>query len=295
MLLPSSSSSSRSQKDSHWSFALTILCLCGKYSYKRQAILLDVFFFISREADDICRMLVEGMIGLLSIYRDFYSTPMLYPLLPWLHSTEPCEHSFGCMRQVVKDFSIIDFHSMIEKLRFKIREAVLLAEACNPRAIASGYNYSYVDSSGIDFGSLVAHIRDPDIPVLADVAMQKAESVISLLGLVPSLVQSGSPAAPVLLPSISSWLPNESESDEISDVESDDELDSENEGSAETATLQVTRSLRLGPTDSQRRRTNSLATLHRRQRLLQSITFFSCKLLSHPLSDCSTFSLCHSY
>ena len=200
-------------------------------------------FFISREADNICQMLIEGMLGLLLVYRNFYSTPTLYPLLPWLHSTEACEHTFGCARQVVKDFTICDFHYMVQKLRFKIREAVLLAEASNPRATASGYNHTYLNTTGIDLSSLATHIRDCDIPLLTDVAMQEAESMLSLLGLVPSLVQT-STNTPGPLPSISSWYPgnrnehSEFDMGEISDAEEEDS-DNENTTVNEVTTLRA--------------------------------------------------------
>ncbi|KAJ7187522.1 hypothetical protein GGX14DRAFT_409126 [Mycena pura] len=41
--------------------------------------------FVSRECFDILDFLVNGLIGLIIIHRDYYPT---VPLLPWLHSSE---------------------------------------------------------------------------------------------------------------------------------------------------------------------------------------------------------------
>ena len=52
--------------------------------------------FLSREAVDILRQIIEGLLGLIYIYRDHLHNPNgINPLLPWLHSTEKCEHIFG--------------------------------------------------------------------------------------------------------------------------------------------------------------------------------------------------------
>ena len=64
--------------------------------------------YISREADDILNTLIDGLIGLVYIYRDHLSGQR-YPLLLWLHSTKICEHVFTECRKLVKDFSHLNF------------------------------------------------------------------------------------------------------------------------------------------------------------------------------------------
>ena len=81
-------------------------------------------YFLSWEAADIALIIIEGYISLLLIHQNH--VPNIFPLLPWLHSTEACEHAFGEARRIVKDFTFLDFIYMIPKLRIKIREAVLL-------------------------------------------------------------------------------------------------------------------------------------------------------------------------
>lgn len=183
-------------------------------------------FFISREAADICRILIEGIIALIFVYRDYYSTPTLYPLLPWLHSTEACEHTFGSARQIVKDFTMLDFYRMIQKLRFKIREAVLLTEASSPKATASGYNHTYLLSGNVDLLALATHFSNDEIPGLVKTAMQEADSVVSLLGLSPLSLRSNSYAT-IQLPSITSWFDCEAESVTTRSDDYDDLFDQE--------------------------------------------------------------------
>ncbi|KAJ6447922.1 hypothetical protein C8R45DRAFT_948274 [Mycena sanguinolenta] len=47
-------------------------------------------------------------------YRKYY---LMYPLLPWLHSTEVCEHLFGMLWQLKKDFTYSDVLQLERKLR----------------------------------------------------------------------------------------------------------------------------------------------------------------------------------
>jgi hypothetical protein len=51
-------------------------------------------YFISKEACNIVKYLIHGLIKLIIIYRDHLGSHV-YPLLPWLLSTEVCEHVFG--------------------------------------------------------------------------------------------------------------------------------------------------------------------------------------------------------
>ena len=82
--------------------------------------------FLSHKATDILRQIIEGLLGLIYIYRDHLHSPDdTNPLLPWLHSTEQCEHIFGEARRIVEDFCFLDFIYMIPKLRVTIHEAML--------------------------------------------------------------------------------------------------------------------------------------------------------------------------
>jgi hypothetical protein len=86
-------------------------------------------YFLSREAVDIARIIIEGYLALIYIHRDH--TDGVFPLLPWLHSSEACEHVFGESRRIVKDFTMLDFLYMISKLGAKLHATVVRAKASN--------------------------------------------------------------------------------------------------------------------------------------------------------------------
>ena len=80
----------------------------GGYSKKKH--------FLSPQCVKIIKALTRGFLQLVVIYRDYENGR---PLLPWLLGTEAVEHVFGMCRQIVKDFTMLDFHLMIPKLFFQ--------------------------------------------------------------------------------------------------------------------------------------------------------------------------------
>lgn len=139
-------------------------------------------YCLLREALDVIDWLVQGYIGLMSVYRDYYSdlgsdgTP--YPLLPWLHSTEACEHTFGCCRRVTPDFTLADFCNMTEKLRGKVLKSVCLAQATqNSKARAAGYNHTYMDYRGIKICCLGWFVAVAGMPPLSPTVVCSSPTV----------------------------------------------------------------------------------------------------------------------
>ncbi|KAL1684578.1 hypothetical protein GGG16DRAFT_68050 [Schizophyllum commune] len=162
-------------------------------------------YFLSREAADIARMIIEGYLALIYIHRDFMPSDRLYPFLPWLHSSEACEHVFGSARQLIKDFTMLDFYYMIPKLRIKIRQAILRGLCGSSKATASGYNHTYFDSTNIDVLALSRFPDDAAIAALAVEASQEAVSLMNLLGIRPDQLR-GVLSLPLSLPSIDSFF-----------------------------------------------------------------------------------------
>ncbi|KAF5320335.1 hypothetical protein D9611_011267 [Ephemerocybe angulata] len=177
-------------------------------------------YHVSREALDILDILVNGIIALVIIHRDHVDGP--FPLLPWLNSTEPCEHVFGSARQVVKDFTFLDFIYMIPKLRVKLRQAALHSRASDGKARAAGYNHTYFDDGGVDFDLLATFPTDDEIEEVSCLAAEEAESLIKLVGIdadqlfiANSLQESSKDPLPVpaldstdtALPPIAEWYP----------------------------------------------------------------------------------------
>ncbi|CAG8730939.1 10088_t:CDS:2, partial [Cetraspora pellucida] len=52
---------------------------------------------------------------LIISYCDYYNS---YPLLPWLHGSEGCEHFFGLCRQINNDFTFSDLLYMVPKVSY---------------------------------------------------------------------------------------------------------------------------------------------------------------------------------
>jgi hypothetical protein len=180
-------------------------------------------YFLSQECTDISGYLIDGLIGLVLVYRDHFDSR--FPLLPWLHSSETCEHVFGEARQIVKDFTMLDFFYMMTKLRVKLREAVLRGQSADFKACANGYCHTYFDSKGIDPLLLSTFPTDDDIQDTAQQAMEECESLVVLLGIDPTMLQNNiTGLGPVKLPAISSWYTESIDSsfDEDSEDDKDD-------------------------------------------------------------------------
>jgi hypothetical protein len=79
--------------------------------------------FISRELYSLLICFIDSSMLLILIYCDYF--PHI-PLLLWLHSTELCEHLFGCARKIQKDFTFVEFLFMVPKL-----DAILSSDLCH--------------------------------------------------------------------------------------------------------------------------------------------------------------------
>ncbi|CAK5278486.1 unnamed protein product [Mycena citricolor] len=183
-------------------------------------------YFLSREAVDIIRFVVEGYLSLVFIHRDHLN--VLHPLLPWFHASEACEHVFGCARQIVKDFTMLDFLYMVPKLRVKMRSTVLRGKSSDSKKSAKGYSHTYFDVTGLNLRALSTFPDDLTISSIASGALEESDSLIFLLGITPVQLHSGPSPSRTVLPNIASWftVDNDGESDidgnggEFSDTES---------------------------------------------------------------------------
>jgi hypothetical protein len=74
--------------------------------------------FISPQCMAIMKRIIFGFLCLVIIYRDYGKTKGgdALPFLPWLYSTEVAEHVFGICRQLIKDFTMLDFYFMVPKI-----------------------------------------------------------------------------------------------------------------------------------------------------------------------------------
>ena len=142
--------------------------------------------FISWQFRDILCYLVFGLIQLIIVYRDNYRSR--YPLLPWLHSTEVCEHVFGVLRSLVKDFTMLDFFNLVPKLFLRLRLFTQSTVQASGKETASGYAHTFSDCRGIDLSALSAFPTDEQINQAAKDAYDEAENLIFILGISPDLL-----------------------------------------------------------------------------------------------------------
>ena len=190
-------------------------------------------YLLSCESVDIIHYLIDGLIGLVLVYRDHLDSHI--PLLPWLHSTETCEHVFGEARKIVKDFTMLDLFYMFTKLRVKLHEAVLRSHSADYKARANGYCHTYVDTQGIDLRELARFPTDAEIQDTAKDAMDKCESLLFLLGIDPGMVRR---ILPTKLSTINSWFdPRNTDGDDSSMYGSD--VDGSEDKSNEASELQA--------------------------------------------------------
>jgi len=138
-------------------------------------------YFISADADDIIDTLVDGLLGLIYIYRDHLDRS--YPLLPWMHGSEANEHVFGLLRSLVTDFTMLDVLHLVPKLH------VRLMAACRAKKIkidfqrtAAGYSHTYFDANDLPLGLLSEFPSDKEIACAAGAAFNEANALWDLLG-----------------------------------------------------------------------------------------------------------------
>lgn len=111
----------------------------------------------------------------------------------------------------------MDFYYMLPKLEVTVREAALNGHRLDSemKACASGYNHTYLDSHDIDLLSLAIFPSDAQIEALAQEAADEAESLISILGILPQSLYHPFHHNP--LPPISTWYHDEPETESIND------------------------------------------------------------------------------
>lgn len=142
--------------------------------------------FISPQFRDILRYLVFGLVQLIIVYRDNYRSR--YPLLPWLHSTEVCEHVFGVLRSLVKDFTMLDFFNSVPKLFLRLRIFTQSTAHTSGKETASGYAHTFANCKRIDLSALSAFPTDDQINAATKDAYDEAENLIFILGISPELL-----------------------------------------------------------------------------------------------------------
>jgi hypothetical protein len=137
--------------------------------------------FISRESFDIFMILCDSLLKLIISYRNYFPT---YPLLPWLHSTEICEHVFGVLRQLKKDFNYVDFLYLERKLRIILQGAFRLkSDQEQANQTAAGYHHTHFDAADYDGKALRTWPSDEDLGQASQLALEDVQQLMSILGI----------------------------------------------------------------------------------------------------------------
>lgn len=150
-------------------------------SFLQSAGYSKTHYFISAAADDIIDILVDGLLGLVYIYRDHIDKP--YPLLPWMHGSEANEHVFGLLRSLIADFTMMDVLRLIPKLNVRLMAACRSKNVnVDFRRTAAGYSHTYFDADDIPMGILSEYPSDNEIASAAGAAFDEANTLWELLG-----------------------------------------------------------------------------------------------------------------
>ncbi|KAJ7723096.1 hypothetical protein DFH07DRAFT_759651, partial [Mycena maculata] len=137
--------------------------------------------FISRESFDIFLTICDGLLSLIVVYRQFFPT---YPLLPWLHSTEVCEHLFGMLRQLKKDFNYADVLNFERKLRAFMRGAFSnLSPDEQATQTSAGYHHTYFTADDLDILALMEYPTDQQLADASEQAFAEAAQLLKLVGI----------------------------------------------------------------------------------------------------------------
>ncbi|KAJ6464937.1 hypothetical protein C8R45DRAFT_756072, partial [Mycena sanguinolenta] len=108
------------------------------------------------------------------------------PLLPWLVSSAPCEHSFSSLRDVSDDFTFQEAILIVPKLRAKMQAALrATVKTSDLKKQASGYSHTYFTNEDINFGLLGQYPTDLELSVAYEIAMEENNCLWSLLGIHP--------------------------------------------------------------------------------------------------------------
>jgi hypothetical protein len=121
-------------------------------------------------------------------------------------------------RQIVKDFTMLDFQFMIPKLFIRMREALFSTHFSDGKARASGYNHTYTDNRGLDISALASYPTDSEIAEASARAYGEAESLFALLGVSAADLEAESST----LPSVRSWY-YKTDDDDGADSDDDEE------------------------------------------------------------------------
>ncbi|KAL1701957.1 hypothetical protein EV121DRAFT_211101 [Schizophyllum commune] len=175
--------------------------------------------FISREYYDISMTLCDSLLSLQLVHRRYF---MSHPLLPWLHSTEVCEHIFGILRQLKADFTYADLLHLVPKMRTLLLGAFgdLSAEEKTAQT-AAGYHHTYFRADDLDTFTLLCQPSDDEYAELSKSARLEAEQLLAAAGInAKAMFEKAAGAAATTAPAVAAEASEEVVPDPSSDRQS---------------------------------------------------------------------------
>lgn len=164
--------------------------------------------FISRESFNIFLCLCDSLIQLVISYRQFF--PM-YPLLPWLHSTEMVEHLFGILRKLKADFNFADVLYAEPKLRTLMLGAFQDRTADEQANLAAGgYYHTYFSAPDFDEHALRLFPTDVQLEVASQHALTDVSILLDTVG-ISALDMLSEYTPPDIDQHTSTWQPDPTE------------------------------------------------------------------------------------
>ena len=142
-------------------------------------------YFVSGQFQDILNYLIFGLVQLIIVYRDTYSSR--FPLLPWLNSTKVCEHVFGVIWSLFEDFTMFDFYHLAPKLFIRLQVFTKSSLATVGKDTALGYTHTYSDCRGIDLTTLSTFPIDEEMNEAVWLAYEDTDELFFILGVLPDV------------------------------------------------------------------------------------------------------------
>ncbi|KAH7907105.1 hypothetical protein BJ138DRAFT_540643 [Hygrophoropsis aurantiaca] len=190
-----------------WLCKVQILSLCGSHGHHQD-------YHSRSHTTDLC------------LSRSFNYRWLTISSPPVAASSEACEHVFGICRQIIRDFTMLDFTYLVPKVSIRLREAVISSRFTTCKATASGYNHTYVDHRSLNLVALGVFPTDTEINSIASRAHEEA---VDLAGITSCRGNT------ITLPSIRTWSIDNVDGDQSTDAGTVDDEDNKVLGEDEEA------------------------------------------------------------
>lgn len=138
--------------------------------------------FISHQSAKIFGTLANSLLALIIAHREYYPN---FPLMPWKHGTEPCEHIFGWIRVISPTFTVLDAGQIMPKIYAVVKSVMSGRVDLKPSEhMHAGYQFAFAtEAKNIPINHLACFSTDQEIGWDLTVANQRAKSLAEFTGM----------------------------------------------------------------------------------------------------------------